>query len=87
MVKISRKSQENHEAQFPKFSAFIGQKSIFCCYCIQNSKDGIQVQLYKSNNESINHFSQSISVKVKKKLIKILGSISGKVKKIETQAK
>ena len=29
MVKISRKSQENHEAQFPKFSAFIGQNLYF----------------------------------------------------------
>ena len=45
MVKIFRKSQENHDAQFPKFSAFIGQKSIFYRYCIQNFKDGIQIQV------------------------------------------
>ena len=38
MVKILRKSYENHETQFPKFSAFIGQKSIFCHYCIQDFK-------------------------------------------------
>ena len=43
MVKILRKSQENHEAQFPNFSVFIGQKSIFRPYCIQNVKDGIQI--------------------------------------------
>ena len=36
MVKVFRKSQENHEAQFPKFSVFIGQKSIFRHYCTQN---------------------------------------------------
>ena len=33
MVKILRKSQENHEAQFLKFSSFIGQKSILRRYC------------------------------------------------------
>ena len=53
-------------AQFPKFSVFIGQKSIFHHYCIQNLKDGIQVKVYNTNNESVNHFSQFISVKVKK---------------------
>ena len=42
MVKILRKSHENHEAQVPEFSVFIGQKSIFRHYYIQNVKDGIQ---------------------------------------------
>ena len=41
MVNILKKSKENHEAQFPKFSIFIGQKSIFRRYCIQNGEDGI----------------------------------------------
>ena len=41
MVKILRKSKENHEAQFPKFSAFIGQKSIFRRHCIQIVEDGM----------------------------------------------
>ena len=68
MVKILRKSYENHEAQFPKFSVFIGQKAIFRRYCIQNVKDGIQIQVYNINNESVSHFSQFISVKVKKNL-------------------
>ena len=44
MVKILRKSLENHEAQFPKFSVFICQKSIFRRYCIQNVEDGIQLK-------------------------------------------
>ena len=39
------------------------------------------------NNESVNHFSQFISVKGKNKFKKNLGSILGKVKKIEAQAK
>ena len=56
MVKILRKSEENHEAQFPKFSVFIGQKSIFRRYCIQNVKDWIQIQVYDMNNEGVNHF-------------------------------
>ena len=60
MVKILRRSLENHEAQFPKFSVCIGQKSIFRRYCIQDVKDGIQIQVYNINNESVNHFSQFI---------------------------
>ena len=51
------KSLENQEAWFPKFSAFIGQKSIFCCYGIQNVKDGIQIQVYNIDNESVNYIS------------------------------
>ena len=47
MVKILRKFWENHEAQFPKFCVFIGQKSIFRRYCIQNVKDGVKTQVYK----------------------------------------
>ena len=67
MVKILRRSYENHEAQFPIFCAFIGQKSKFRHYCIQNVT---QIQVYNINNESVNHFSQFISVKVKKILRK-----------------
>ena len=44
MVKILRKSQENHDAQSLKLNVFIGQKSIFLLYCIPNVKDGIQIQ-------------------------------------------
>ena len=64
MVKILRKSEENHKAKFPEFSVFIGQRSIFRRYCIQNVYDGIQIRVYNINNEKINHFSQFISVKV-----------------------
>ena len=64
------KSWENHEAQLPKFTVFIGQKSIFRRYCIQNVKDGIQIQVYNNNNESVNHLGQFISVKGKKNLRK-----------------
>ena len=81
MVKILRKSQENHEVQFPKFSVFIGQKSIFPHYCIQNVIDRIQAQVCNINNEIVNIFGQFEKVK------KISGSISGKVRKIEAQAK
>ena len=58
------------EAEFPKLSVFVGQKSIFRYYCIQNVKDGIQIGVYKINNESVAHFNQFISVKVKKYLRK-----------------
>ena len=60
----SSKSYENHKAQFPNLSVFIGQKSIFRRYCIQNVKDGIQIQVYNISNEIVNHFSQFILVKV-----------------------
>ena len=39
---------------------------MFRRYFIQNVKDGIQIQVYNINNASVNHFSQFISVKVKK---------------------
>ena len=47
---------------------FIGQKSIFRRYCIQNVKDGIQFQVYNINNDIANHFGQFILVKVEKNL-------------------
>jgi len=82
MVKILRKSKENHEAQFPKSSIFIGQKPIIHCYCIQNGKDGIQIQVYNSNNESINHFSQFITVEVKKNVRKSQARFQEKLRKL-----
>ena len=60
MAKILKKSR----ASIPKLSVFIGQKPIFCHCCIQNGKGGIQILVYKINNESLAHFSQFISVKV-----------------------
>ena len=82
MVKILRRSQENHKVQFPKFSVFIGQKLVFRCYCTPYGKDGIQIQVYNANNEIVNHFSQFISVKGYDKLKKILGSIWEKLRKL-----
>ena len=41
---------------------------MFRRYCIQNVKDGIQIQVYNINNKSVNQFSQFISVKVKENL-------------------
>ena len=78
--KIVRKSRGSIS---PNLSVFIGQKSVLRRYSIQTVKDGIHIQVYNSNNENINHFSQLLSVKIKK----ISGSISGKVKKIVAQAK
>ena len=39
-------------------------------YCIENVKDGIQIQVYNSINECLSHSSQLISEKVKKTLRK-----------------
>ena len=63
-MKILRKSR----AQFPKVSVFIGQKLVFCHYCIQNAKNWIQLQVYNISNKCVTHFSQFISEKVKKSL-------------------
>ena len=57
-------------------------KSIFRHYCIQNVKDGIQIQVYNINNESVNHFSQFISVKVKNNLRKSQAQFQEKLNKL-----
>ena len=82
MVKILRKSYETHEAHFPKFSVFIGQKSLFRHHCIQYVKDGIQLQIYNINNENVNQFSQFISVKAKKILRKSQAQFRKKLRKL-----
>ena len=82
MVKILRKSKENHEAQLQNFSVFIGQTSIFRRYCIQNIKDGIQILVYKIKNESVTHFSQFVSVKVKKNLRKFRAQFREMLRKL-----
>ena len=63
-------------------SVFIGQKSIFRRYCIQNVKDGIQIQVYNIKNESVSHFSQFTSVKVKKNLRKSQAEYCEKLRKL-----
>ena len=73
---------ENHEAQFLKYSVFIGQKSVFRHYCNQNIKDGIQTQVYNIINESVNLSSQFISVKVKKNLRKSQAQFREKLRKL-----
>ena len=59
-----KESEENHKAQYPKLSVFIGQKSAFRRYCIQNVKDGIQIQVCNIIYESVYHSSQFISVQL-----------------------
>ena len=58
MAKILRNCREYHEGQCRKLSIFIGQNSMFHHYYSQNIKDGIQIRVYKINNESVTHFSQ-----------------------------
>jgi len=65
---------------------FAGQNLIFRHYYIQNDKDRIQIRVYKINNENVTHFSQLISVTIKK-ILRKLGLILGKVKKIEAHVK
>ena len=65
-----------------KSKCFIGQKSVFCCYCIQNVKDGIEIQVYSIIYESVYHSSQFISVKVKKHLRKSQAQFREKLRKL-----
>ena len=80
MARILRMSLENHKVQFPKLSFFVGQKSILYHYCIQNVKDGSQIREYKINKERATNFSQSITVKVKKILLKSQDQFREKLK-------
>ena len=66
MTKILRKSMEIHKVKFEKLSVSIGQKLMLRHYCIQNVEDEIQIRVYKINRESVNHFSQFTSVKLRK---------------------
>ena len=49
------KSSENHKAQFPGLSVFVGQKSIVFHYCIQHIKERIQIRVYKFSRERVTH--------------------------------
>ena len=60
----------------------IGQKLLFRCYCFQIVKDGVQIQVYNTINESVNQSSQFISVKVKKNFIKSQAQFREKLRKL-----
>ena len=66
---------------------FLIKKCVFYRSSIQNVNDGIQIQVYSINKNSVNHFSQFILIKSQEKFKKISGSILGTVKKIDAQAK
>ena len=68
---------------FQTLSVFIGQKSVFRRYYIQNVKDGIQIQVNNIINESVYHSSQFISVKVKKNLRKSQAQFREKLRKLK----
>ena len=55
---------------------------MFRRYCIQSVKDGIQSQVYNINNESVNYFSQFISVKATKTLRKFQTQFREKLRKL-----
>ena len=61
---------------------FCRPKSVFRGYCIKNDKDGIQIQVYNINNESVIHYSQCISVKVKKNLRKSQAQFRERLRKL-----
>ena len=65
-MKFVKKSEGNHEVQFPNFSFFVCQESMLSKYCIQNFENIIQFRIYRANREKVTHFGQLISVKVEK---------------------
>ena len=77
-----KKTVRKSRGSMSKLRVFIGQKSIFCCYCIQDVKDGIQIQVYNIINKSLNHSSKFISVEVKKNLRKSQAQFWEKLKKL-----
>ena len=82
MAKILRKSSENLKTQFLKLSVSIGQKSIIHHYYIQNVVDEIQIRVYTNNVKFVHHFSQFISVKVKKILTTFQPQFREKLKQL-----
>ena len=56
--------------------------SIFRRYCIQSVKDGIQLQVYNINNESVNHVVQFILEKIKKNFRKSQAQFREKFRKL-----
>ena len=79
------KSEENRTKitrQTPKFSVFIDQKSIFHRYGVRSVNDGIQIQVYNSSNENVNHLGQFISARVKKNLGKFQAQFREKSRKL-----
>ena len=78
MAKILKKSQ----GSISNITCFVGQKLILQIYYIQNVKDGIEIRVCTISKESLNHFSQFISVKVKKILRKSQAQFRRKFRKL-----
>ena len=45
MAEMLGKSQENHEAQYPKLNVFVGQKLMLYHNYIQNVEDRFQIRV------------------------------------------
>ena len=58
---------------------------VFRRYCIQNVKDGIQIHVYNIINDSVNHSSQFILVKVKKNLRRSQAQFREKLRKLRVR--
>ena len=69
-------------AQFPNLSVFIGKKSGFRRYRIQNVKDGLQIQVYNISKDSVHHSCQFISIKFKKNLRRSQAQFREKLRKL-----
>ena len=65
-----------------KYSVFIGQKSTFHHYCIQNVKDRIQIPVYNINNDIVNYYGQFLLVLVKKTVRKSQAQFQEKLRKL-----
>ena len=75
------------ELNFQNYVFSLAKNRYFVIVALKNVKDGIQIRVYKINNESVTIFSQVYFKKSSEKFKKISCSISGKVKKIDAEAK
>ena len=81
------KSYENQKAQFPKLCVFVTQRSILNHYYIQTVKDRISNSSIHDEQRKFNPCQPVYSSKSQENCKNISGTISGKFKKTEAQAK
>ena len=86
MVKIFRKSSENlqkiRRLNFQNLVSSLAKNLYFVVIAFKMLKGGVQIQVYNINNEFVAHFSQFISVKVKKHLRKSQAQFREKLRKL-----
>jgi len=87
MVKILRNLKEITRVNFQNLVFSLAKNRYFVVIAFKMFKDGIQIQVYNITNKSVSHFSQFISVKVKKNLRKFQAQFREKLRKLRLRQK